>query len=122
MATIKDEIELKKALDNLGIPYEGLDIFKAESIDEQQEKVAEEEEEIEGKEKDLEKKEDAEFIAKACNAYGDLLAALEFIVNDIPSPGENAELTAAGYNMACAAIAHSWFHITRSHNASVTGC
>lgn len=34
-----------------------------------------------------------------------LLEALEFIVNDVPKPGEDAELTATGYNMACAAIA-----------------
>ena len=37
-------------------------------------------------------------------ASKDLLAALERIVNDAPSPGEDAQLTAAGYNQACAAI------------------
>ncbi len=34
----------------------------------------------------------------------ELLEALEYIVNDIPEPGEDAELTAKGYNMACRAI------------------
>lgn len=34
----------------------------------------------------------------------ELLTALEFIVNDVPEPGEDARLTAKGYNMACAAI------------------
>ena len=38
-------------------------------------------------------------------AAPDLLAALEYIVNDIPEPGEDAELTVKGYNLACAAIA-----------------
>jgi len=47
----------------------------------------------------------AEFIARACNCHDDLLAALEFIVNDVPAPGEDAQLTAKGYNIACAAIA-----------------
>lgn len=37
----------------------------------------------------------------ACEA---MRTALTHIVNDSPSPGEDAELTAAGYNKACAAI------------------
>lgn len=44
-------------------------------------------------------------VARKILAVNDLLAALEFIVNDVPAPGEDAELTAVGYNMACAAIA-----------------
>lgn len=39
-------------------------------------------------------------------AAPELLAALQFIVNDTPrGPGEDAELTVTGYNLACAAIA-----------------
>ena len=34
----------------------------------------------------------------------ELLAALQFIVNDA-EPGEDAQLTVTGYNKACAAIA-----------------
>jgi len=40
---------------------------------------------------------------RAINA--DLLAALAFIVSDTLEPGEDARLTVAGYNRACAAIA-----------------
>lgn len=38
-------------------------------------------------------------------AAPDLLAALEFIVNDTPEAGADAVLSVAGYNAACAAIA-----------------
>lgn len=47
----------------------------------------------------------AEYIVRACNAHEALVGALEFIVNDCPEPGEDAQLTPAGYNRACAAIA-----------------
>lgn len=42
--------------------------------------------------------------ARLIAAAPELLAALEFIVNDA-EPGEDARLTANGYNRACAAIA-----------------
>lgn len=42
--------------------------------------------------------------ARLLAAAPDLLAALEFIVNDVPEPGEDAQLTTDGYNRACAAI------------------
>ena len=51
--------------------------------------------------KDDETKTNAILIAAA----PDLLEALEFIVNDTPMQGEDAELTTTGYNKACAAIA-----------------
>ena len=41
--------------------------------------------------------------ARVIAAAPDLLAALEFIVNDM-EPGEDAKLTVKGYNKACAAI------------------
>mgnify|MGYP001571482384 CR=1 FL=1 len=44
--------------------------------------------------------------ARLLAAAPDLLAALKFIVNDA-EPGEDAQLTRAGYNMACAAIARA---------------
>ncbi len=43
--------------------------------------------------------------ANMISASRDMLDALERIVNDSPSPGEDAVLTAEGYNQACAAIA-----------------
>ena len=39
---------------------------------------------------------------RATNAA--LLEALQYIVNDTPESGEDAELTVKGYNMACEAI------------------
>ena len=38
-------------------------------------------------------------------AAPDLIEALEYIVNDVPEPGMDAQLTVTGYNLACAAIA-----------------
>lgn len=43
--------------------------------------------------------------ARLIAAAPELLAALKFIVNDCPEPGEAAQLTAHGYNLACSAIA-----------------
>lgn len=43
--------------------------------------------------------------ASLISAASDMLAALKRIVNDSPEPGEDAVLTAEGYNQACAAIA-----------------
>lgn len=47
---------------------------------------------------------DAVANARLIIASPELLAALEFIVNDA-EPGEDARLTTEGYNRACAAIA-----------------
>ena len=41
---------------------------------------------------------------RTLQANAELLAALEYIVNDA-EPGEDARLTVEGYNRACAAIA-----------------
>jgi hypothetical protein len=46
----------------------------------------------------------AESNAIAIAALPDLIAALRFIVNDVPAPGEDAQLTIKGYNLACAAL------------------
>jgi hypothetical protein len=40
----------------------------------------------------------------AAERIEELEAALRFIVNDVPAPGEDAELTTKGYNRACAAL------------------
>ncbi len=48
--------------------------------------------------------ENARFIVRAVNCHAELLEALEYIVNDVPAPGEDARLTAEGYNKACEAI------------------
>lgn len=37
-------------------------------------------------------------------AFNSMLDALRFIVNDCPEAGEDAVLSAKGYNMACEAI------------------
>lgn len=43
--------------------------------------------------------------ARLIAAAPELLEALLYIVNDTPTPGGDAELTAEGYNRACAVIA-----------------
>lgn len=48
--------------------------------------------------------EDTKANASLIAAAPDLLAALEFIVNDLIAPGEDAHLSVDGYNKACAAI------------------
>lgn len=43
--------------------------------------------------------------ARKADNHDRLVEALEFIVNDTPEPGEDAQLTVEGYNKACAALA-----------------
>lgn len=52
-------------------------------------------------------KETADANARLIAAAPDLLEALEYIVNDTPEEGGDAELTVVGYNKACAAIART---------------
>jgi len=42
--------------------------------------------------------------AALMTAAPELLEALQYIINDCPEPGEDAQLTAKGYNIACEAI------------------
>jgi len=45
-----------------------------------------------------------EEIEKLNEINAELLEACEFVVNDIPEAGEDAQLTVKGYNMLCNAI------------------
>ena len=53
------------------------------------------------------------------NAAPELLAALQFIVNDTPEPGEDARLTTEGYNKACAAIERATKPVSAAERAEL---